>query len=80
MKDFVSQSFAFKCLGVALQKINNKEFVASYLALLFLTVNHAIPDERQVYLYEIYYLCIALIRFIIEVCLYLNYFINNGRM
>ncbi|XP_078493526.1 maestro heat-like repeat-containing protein family member 1 isoform X2 [Ciona intestinalis] len=41
------KNFSYKCLGIILRKSTNKEFVESYLATLFTTVQHCNQLERE---------------------------------
>ena len=43
-----SQNFLFKCMGVVLNKISNKDFVHTHLNIMFGSVKHSSQVEREV--------------------------------
>lgn len=43
-----SQNFLFKCIGVVLNKISNKDFVHTHLNIMFSSVKHSSQVEREV--------------------------------
>ena len=42
------QNFLYKCLGVVLNKVGNKDFVQKHLNIMFSSVKHSSQLEREV--------------------------------